>query len=163
MGALVGGLTGWLGTQLLRRVTIPSSGLFSIAVIGLAVLAYAGAAVLHSSGFLAVYVAGLVLGNSRLAHRSAVRGFAEALGWLAHIGLFVLLGLLAAPHRLSAQIWPALALGVVLTLVARPLSVFASLSPLRLLRMAPVTCGSRCSCPGPGCAAPCPSCSRPCR
>jgi potassium/hydrogen antiporter len=132
VGAAAGVLVGWLGAQLLRRVTVPSSGLFSIAVIGLAVLAYAGAAVLHSSGFLAVYVAGLVLGNSRLPHRSAVRGFAEGLGWLAHIGLFVLLGLLASPGRLVEQLWPALALGVVLTLVARPLSVFASLLPFRI-------------------------------
>jgi cell volume regulation protein A len=91
--------------------------------------------VLHSSGFLAVYVAGLVLGNTRLPHRSAVRGFSEALGWLAHIGLFVLLGLLAAPPRLVHQLWPALALGVVLTLVARPLSVLVSLTPLRALRI----------------------------
>jgi cell volume regulation protein A len=135
VGAAVGALTGWLGAQLLRRVSIPSSGLFSIAAIGLTVLAYAGAAVLHSSGFLAVYIAGLVLGNARLPHRAAVRGFAEALGWLAHIGLFVLLGLLAAPHRLVHQLWPALALGVVLTLVARPLSVIVSLTPLRAIRM----------------------------
>jgi potassium/hydrogen antiporter len=132
VGAVVGAAVGWAGAQLLRRVAIPSSGLFSLAVVGLTVLAYAAAAVLHSSGFLAVYVAGLVLGNSRLPHRQAVRGFAEGLGWLAHIGLFVLLGLLAAPSRLTDQLWPALALGVVLVLVARPLSVAASLTPFRL-------------------------------
>lgn len=130
VGAVVGVVVGWAGAQLLRRISVLSSGLFSLAVVGLTVLAYAAAAVLHSSGFLAVYVAGLVLGNSRLPHRSAVRGFAESLGWLAHIGLFVLLGLLASPSRLTDQLWPALALGVVLVLVARPLSVFASLTPL---------------------------------
>jgi potassium/hydrogen antiporter len=129
VGAAVGLLAGWLGSQLLRRVSIPSSGLFSLAVIGVAVLGYAGAAVLHSSGFLAVYVAALFLGNARLPHRAAVRGFAEGLGWLAHIGLFVLLGLLASPSRLPHQIWPALALGLVLVLVARPLSVWASVAP----------------------------------
>lgn len=132
VGAALGLATGWAGAQLLRRISIPSSGLFSLSVVGLTVLAYAAAAVLHSSGFLAVYVAGLVLGNSRLPHRSAVRGFAEALGWLAHIGLFVLLGLLAAPSRLMDQLWPALALGVILVLVARPLSVVASVAPLRM-------------------------------
>jgi cell volume regulation protein A len=132
VGAALGLATGWAGAQLLRRISIPSSGLFSLSVVGLTVLAYAAAAVLHSSGFLAVYVAGLVLGNSRLPHRSAVRGFAEGLGWLAHIGLFVLLGLLAAPSRLMDQLWPALALGVILVLVARPLSVIASVAPLRM-------------------------------
>jgi potassium/hydrogen antiporter len=129
LGAAVGLVGGWLGAHLLRRVSIPSSGLFSLAVIGVAVLAYAGAAVLHGSGFLAVYVAGLFLGNARLPHRAAVRGFAEGLGWLAHIGLFVLLGLLASPSRLPHQVWPALGLGVVLVLVARPLSVWASVAP----------------------------------
>jgi NhaP-type Na+/H+ and K+/H+ antiporter len=125
-------VVGWLGSQLLRRVRIPASGLFSLAVIGMAVLAYAGAAVLNSSGFLAVYVAALFLGNARLPHRAAVRGFAEGLGWLAHIGLFVLLGLLASPRRLPEQIWPALALGVVLAFIARPLSVGASVAVFRM-------------------------------
>ena len=144
-------LVGWLGSQLLRRVRIPSSGLFSIAVVGMAVLAYAGSAVLHSSGFLAVYVAALVLGNARLPHRAAVRGFAEGLGWLAHIGLFVLLGLLASPSRLpnrSGRRWPSA-------------SSWRS-SPGRCRsgprwRRSGCPGGRRPSCPGPDCAAQCPS------
>ncbi len=132
VGAGVGGLVGWAGGWALRRLSVPSSALFSLAVISLAVVAYAGAAVLHSSGFLATYVAGLVLGNSRLPHRTATRGFAEGLGWLAQIGLFVLLGLLASPARLGHQILPALALGVVLVLLARPLSVVVSLVGFRM-------------------------------
>jgi cell volume regulation protein A len=132
VGAAVGGLVGWLGGWGLRKLAVPSSGLFSLAVIALTVVAYGGAAVLHSSGFLATYIAALVLGNSRLPHRTATRGFAEGLGWLAQIGLFVLLGLLASPARLSHQILPALGLGVVLVLVARPLSVVVSLTPFRM-------------------------------
>lgn len=131
-GAVVGGAVGWLGAQGLRRLTLPSSALFSLAVIALSVAAYAGAATVHASGFLAVYVAALVLGNAHLPHRAAVRGFAEALGWLAQIGLFVLLGLLAAPSRLGAQVAPALMLGLVLLLLARPLSVIVSTTPFRL-------------------------------
>jgi cell volume regulation protein A len=132
VGAGVGALVGWAGGQVLRRLALPSSALFSLAVISLAVVAYAGAAVLHSSGFLATYIAGLVLGNSRLPHRSATRGFAEGLGWLAQIGLFVLLGLLASPARLGHQVLPALGLGAVLVLVARPLSVVVSLTGFRM-------------------------------
>ncbi len=132
VGAAVGLAVGWLGAQLLRRLKLPSSALFSLGVVALTVLAYAGAASLHGSGFLAVYLAGLVLGNAHLPHGAAVRGFAEALGWLAQIGLFVLLGLLAAPSRLGAQLVPALVLGLVLLLVARPLSVLVSMTPLRM-------------------------------
>jgi len=74
----------------------------------------------------------LVLGNTGLPHRPAVHGFAEALGTLAQIGLFVLLGLLASPSRLPAQIVPAVVIGLVLLVFARPLSVFVSLTPFRI-------------------------------
>jgi cell volume regulation protein A len=131
-GAAIGVAVGWLGGQGLRRLSVQSSALFSLAVLSLTVVAYAVSAVAHTSGFLATYVAALVLGNSRLPHRAATRGFAEALGWLAQIGLFVLLGLLASPARLGHQVLPALALGLVLVLVARPLSVVVSLTPFRL-------------------------------
>jgi len=132
IGAVVGIAVGWLGAAGLRRLKLPSSALFSLGVIALTVMAYAVAASLHGSGFLAVYVAGLVLGNARLPHGAAMRGFAEALGWLAQIGLFVLLGLLAAPSRLGSQVGPALVLGLVLLLVARPLSVLVSVTPFRV-------------------------------
>jgi len=131
-GALVGLLLGRVGGLVLRRVAGASSGLFSIGVIALTVLAYAVAASVHTSGFLACYLAALVLGNMGLPHRPAVHGFSSALGSLAQIGLFVLLGLLAAPYRLGAQVWVALVVGLVLLLVARPLSVFVSLTPFRI-------------------------------
>jgi cell volume regulation protein A len=131
-GATVGLLIGYAGGQLIRRIGSSSSGLFSIGVVSLTVLAYATGASLHVSGFLAAYLSALVLGNMRLPHRAAVRGFAQALGWLAQIGLFVLLGLLASPARLPAQIVPAIVIGLALLLVARPLSVILSLTPFRV-------------------------------
>jgi potassium/hydrogen antiporter len=88
--------------------------------------------VLHGSGFLATYLAGLVLGNRRLPHGAAVRGFAEAMGWIAQIGLFVLLGLLADPARLPGRALPAVAVGLVLVLLSRPLSVLVTLSWFRV-------------------------------
>jgi cell volume regulation protein A len=100
--------------------------------MALTVLAYATAAQVHASGFLATYLSALVLGNMRLPHRGAVRGFAQALGWLAQIGLFVLLGLLVTPSRLTSQIIPAIVIGLALLLLARPLSVLVSLTPFRV-------------------------------
>ena len=132
VGAAIGLAVGWLGGQFMRRAAGGSSGLFSIGVVALTVLAYAVAASVHTSGFIAVYLAALLLGNMRLPHRPAVLGFATALGWLAQIGLFVLLGLLASPSGMGDQIVPAIVIGLVLLLVARPLSVLASVSPFRL-------------------------------
>jgi len=126
-GAVVGVAVGWLGGQLLRRVAGASSALFSIGVIALTVFAYAAGAALHVSGFLATYLASLVLGNMGLPNRIQFQSFATALGWIAQIGLFVLLGLLADPTRLDAErLESALVIGIVLLLVARPLSVVAS-------------------------------------
>ena len=127
-GTLVGLGVGWLGARTLRSVALPSAGLYPIAVLALCVLAYGGASSAHASGFIAVYVAALVLGNSRLPHRHAVASFAEGLGWLAQIGLFVLLGLLVDVPALPGAVVPALVVGAVLLLVARPLSVVGSVS-----------------------------------
>lgn len=129
VGVGLGLVVGWIGAQMMRRVALPASGLYPTAVMAIAVLGYAAPATLHASGFAGVYVATLVLGNSELPHRAATRSFAEGLAWLAQIGLFVMLGLLSSPSRLNGEVvGTALAAGVVLTLVARPISVaFSSL------------------------------------
>jgi cell volume regulation protein A len=134
VGAAVGVAVGIAGRYALRRAALPSAGLYPIAVVGFTVLAYAAGAVLHASGFLAVYVAGVLLGNGRLPHRQAILGFADGLAWLAQIGLFVLLGLLVSPHRLDAAVLPAVVTGLALLLLARPLSVAVSALPFRLPR-----------------------------
>ncbi len=132
VGLAMGLLAGFLGAWLVRRLALPAAGLYPLAVMALAVAGYGAAAVLHASGFLAVYVASLVLGNSGLPHRPATRGFVEGLGWLAQIGLFVMLGLLASPHQLPHVLLPSLVLAVALVFLARPLSVLASALPVRL-------------------------------
>ncbi|MGW7261971.1 potassium/proton antiporter [Streptomyces sp. NPDC054842] len=132
IGAAVGLAVGWLGAWGLRHVALPASGLYPIAVMAIAVTAYAAGALAHGSGFLAVYLASMLLGNAKLPHWPATRGFAEGLGWLAQIGMFVLLGLLVTPHEMGDDVWPALVIGLVLTVVARPLSVFSSLLPFRM-------------------------------
>ena len=127
-GAAVGLGVGFLGAQGLRRIALPASGLYPIATLGFAAAAYGLAAALHGSGFLATYLAALVLGNSRLPHRGAVRGFAEGVGWMAQIGLFVMLGLLATPSHLGDAVLPAIGVGLALLLLARPASVLVSVS-----------------------------------
>lgn len=134
IGAAIGLAAGWLGAFGLRRVALPASGLYPIAVMAIAVVAYAAGAMAHGSGFLAVYLASMVLGNAKLPHAPANRGFAEGLGWIAQIGMFVLLGLLVTPHELIDDFWPAVVVGLVLTMVARPLSVMISLLPFRIPR-----------------------------
>lgn len=131
-GALIGLAVGFLGARRMRDVALPSSGLYPIAVMALCAAAYGGAAVAHTSGFIAVYLCALVLGNAHLPHRAAVQGFAEGVGWISQIGLFVLLGLLATPSRLPSAIVDALVIGLVLLLVARPLSVLATTTWFRI-------------------------------
>jgi cell volume regulation protein A len=132
VGLAIGLGAGALGTWLLKRAALPAAGLYPLAAVGLTVLAYAGGAVLHASGFMAVYASAVVLGNAKLPHRQAIMGFADGVAWLAQIGLFVMLGLLVEPRGLPDVLLPALLIGGVLTLVARPISVFVSVLPFRL-------------------------------
>lgn len=132
IGAAVGLAVGLVGSWGLKHVALPASGLYPIAVLAIAISAYAAGALGHGSGFLAVYLASMVLGNAKLPHWPATRGFAEGLGWIAQIGMFVLLGLLVTPHELGDDIVPALVIGLILTMVARPLSVVLSLTPFRV-------------------------------
>ncbi len=131
-GAAIGVAVGLLGLMFLRRVALPATGLYPVAVLALIVVGYGAADLAKASGFLAVYVAAVLLGNARLPHGPATRGFAEAVGWLAQIGLFVMLGLLDAPSRLPAQILPALAVGAILVVIARPVAVLAATLPFRV-------------------------------
>lgn len=126
-GSAIGLLCGFLGAMALRRVALPASGLYPIATFGIGLVAFAASGTVHASGFIAAYLAAVVLANSGLPHRSATRSFAEGLGWLAQIGLFVLLGLLVNPSELMDDLVPAILVGLVLLLVARPLSVVVSL------------------------------------
>lgn len=132
IGAAIGLAVGWLGAWGLRHVALPASGLYPIAVMAIAVMAYAAGSLAHGSGFLGVYLASMIMGNAKLPHWPATRGFAEGLGWIAQIGMFVLLGLLVTPHELGDDVWPALVIGLVLTMVARPLSVVLCLGPFRV-------------------------------
>jgi cell volume regulation protein A len=126
-GAVIGLVVGFGAARLLRNLALPASGLYPLVVISFTVLAYGAAAFVHASGFAAVYLAALVLGNTELPHRRATRSFVEGIGWLSQIGLFVMLGLLASPDTFESwHVWTGLAAGALLTFVARPLSIAIS-------------------------------------
>src|SRR5215218_11221069 len=132
-GLAIGIGLGWAGVWLLRRVALPSSGLYPLAALVWAIFAYGAAAMLHTSGFAAVYACALMLGNAQLPHRAATRSFVEGIGWISQIGLFVMLGLLASPSRVGPEaVLVALTAGLVLTFVARPVAVLGGAAGFRV-------------------------------
>lgn len=123
-GLLLGGVVGYLGARVLSGVALPASGLYPLAAMGVVVLSYGLGVALHVSGFAAVYVCALILGNSSLPHRNATRSFAEGIGWVSQIGLFVMLGMLVQIDRITPfVVVEGLVIGAFVTFVARPLSV----------------------------------------
>ncbi len=132
-GAAVGVVVGYCGRWLMPRLALPSAGLYPIAVMALLIGAYGLADVLSTSGFLATYLAAVLVGNAEgLPHRRSVIGFAEGLAWTAQILLFVMLGLLADPQRAVDAAGIAAVAGLALVLLGRPLAALLSLPPFRL-------------------------------
>lgn len=128
LGCVIGYGGGRVITLVLNRVPL-AQGLHApfVAVSALVVFAFGNA--VHSSGFLAVYLAGLVVGNRQTRAHNSVVVFLDAITWLAQIVMFVLLGLLVWPERLAGNLFGALAVAMVLMLVARPAAVFLCLAP----------------------------------
>ena len=118
----VGLAVGGLGVIVLKRVTLPSAGLYPVASVAFAGLAYGGADTLHGSGFLAVFLAGLVIGSASSPARRTIVTFHEGLAWVAQLALFLLLGLLVNPADLIEIIPEATAVAIVAAVVARPLA-----------------------------------------
>ena len=145
-GAIVGMVGGRLVVLALNRVALPQ-GLHAPFVTTAALVIFGGAQIAHASGFLAVYLAGIIVGNQPTRAHNSVVTFLDAATWLAQIVMFVLLGLLVSPHRLLTSVPPAIAVALTLMLVARPLAVFLCLAPFRF------NWRKRSSSPGPACAA----------
>jgi cell volume regulation protein A len=132
--AVLGFIIGFAGGQIivlvLNRMAL-AQGLHApfVAVSALVVFAFANA--VYASGFLAVYLAGLVVGNNQTRAHNSVVVFLDAVTWLAQIVMFVLLGLLAWPHRLTETLFGAIAVALMLMFVARPAAVFLCLAPFK--------------------------------
>ncbi|MEX0592562.1 MAG: potassium/proton antiporter [Nitriliruptoraceae bacterium] len=124
VGVTVGVVVGLGGVVVLRRLSIGVVGLYPVLAAAIGGIAYGTAATLSGSGFIAIYVAGVLVGTYVPRHRRDILGFHEAMANAAEIGLFLLLGLLVFPSRLSAVALSALAVAAVLIIVARPLAVW---------------------------------------
>lgn len=123
-GLAVGVTVGGSAVLLLRRLRLGIDGLYPITVAAFAALAYGTAAAVGASGFVAVYVTGLLVGALLPRYRRSILGFHEASANAAEIGLFLLLGFLVFPSQLPDVALPGLAVAAVLTVVARPAAVW---------------------------------------
>ena len=128
--ALLGLALGWAGGKatvlVINRVGMEYEGLYSVLLLGCALLVFAGSQALGASGFLAVYVAGIVVCNSPIIHRHSLLKFHDGIAWIAQILLFLTLGMLVFPSTLPGLWDDGLALALFLMLVARPLCVLAA-------------------------------------
>jgi cell volume regulation protein A len=126
IGVVVGGLVGVGAVAVLRRVRLDSPGLYPVASLAAAALAFGGADTLHGSGFLAVYLTGLALGTSGIPAQRTVATFHQGLAWVAQVVLFLTLGLLVFPSALGSIALQGTVLALVVVLVARPVAVWLS-------------------------------------
>ncbi|MCZ2402182.1 cation:proton antiporter [Paenarthrobacter sp. Z7-10] len=136
VGAAVGGLGGYALVKLMRRVALPNESLHSVRTIACAAFIYAAATLLHGSGFLAVFLAGIIVGDARAPYKREIERFVSGFASISEIVAFAVLGLSVSLRELlvSGALWTGLALAALLILVVRPVLVGALLWPVRLHR-----------------------------
>lgn len=132
IGAAAGYVTGRLAARVINRLRLEYEGLYPVLVMALVLLLYGAVTVVGGNGFLAVYIAGVIAGNSNFIHKTSLRRFHEGLAWLMQIVMFLTLGLLVFPSELVPIIGEGVLIALFLMLVARPVSVFLVLSWARL-------------------------------
>jgi cell volume regulation protein A len=130
LGTIIGVVGGRLVVIALNKVALPQ-GLHAPFVATAALVIFGVAQITHASGFLAVYLAGIIIGNRPTRAHNSVVTFLDAATWLAQIVMFVLLGLLVSPNRLLVSVGPAVIVAIALMLLARPVAVFLCLAPFR--------------------------------
>jgi potassium/hydrogen antiporter len=129
VGALVGAGVGYGGRYLLSRLALATGGLYPVMTLALGLVAFGLATLIHGSGFLAVYLAGLLLGNGPLPYRTGLLRVHDALAWLSQVGMFLILGLLVFPSRVLEVAPVGLAIALLLGFVVRPIVVWLCLLP----------------------------------
>ena len=126
-GAVFGIITVWF----LRRVNLNNAPLYAIMLLSVMFFSYTVTTYLSGNGYLAVYIAGIIIGNKQIPYRKDILSFFDGITWLVQIVMFVVLGLLVNPHEMMKTALVALLIGVFMIFIARPLSVFISLAPFR--------------------------------
>lgn len=133
LGGALGYAAGRGAVFLINRINLPNASLYPVMLLSLTFITFTVTDMVHGNGYLAVYIAGLVVGNSRLSYRREMSTFLDGLTWLLQIVLFLTLGLLVNPSELVSVAPMALAISVFMILLGRPLSVFICLLPYRNL------------------------------
>jgi cell volume regulation protein A len=126
IGAVAGLVVGRLGVEAFRRMSLASAGLYPVASITVAALAFGSADVLHGSGFLAVYLAGMTLRSGNIPAKRTITTFHDGMAWIAQLAMFLTLGLLVFPSQLGDVAVEGTVLALVLVLVARPLATIVA-------------------------------------
>ncbi len=132
VGGLIGYGMGKAMVYLINRLKLEFEGLYPVLTLALVMMTYGVTASLGGSGFLAAYIAGLVLGNSMFIHKNSLMRFHEGIAWLMQIAMFLTLGLLVFPSHLIAVIGSGMLISLFLIFVARPVTVFLTLSPWKM-------------------------------
>ncbi len=132
IGAASGWLMGVLMVRTINRIKLGFDGLYPVLVLAMVMFTFGATQLINGNGFLAVYVAGVVLGNNDFLHKKSLIRFYDGQAWLVQIIMFLTLGLLVFPKQVVAVAVPGLLICVLLMLVARPLAVFITLAPFRM-------------------------------
>ena len=130
-GSVIGFAFGKFSAWLINKINLSNASLYPILLLSLVFITFTTTDLLKGNGYLAVYIAGVVVGNTRLAFRKEVDTFMNGLTWLFQIIMFLSLGLLVNPHEMLDVVVVALLIAVFMILIARPLSVFTCLLPFR--------------------------------
>lgn len=128
IGGAMGYLLGRLMIRLINKVNLEVDGLYPVLLIAFIFFTYSATELLYGNGFLAVYIAAVVLGNASFIHKKSLLKFFDASAWLMQILMFLTLGLFVFPSEMVEYIIPGLAISVFMILVARPITVFISLA-----------------------------------
>ncbi len=131
IGALLGYLLGKLSVIIINRIKIGNDSLYPILVFTFCIFIYSAVYFFKGNGFLAVYVAGLVIGNSKFVHKRSALNFFDGLAWMFQLIMFLTLGLLVNPHELLPIAVPGLIISLLMIFFSRPLTVFLCLLPFR--------------------------------
>lgn len=131
LGALFGAAIGYTAVFIMNKINLDYSALYAVLLLAFVLFAFSFTTLMHGNGYLAVYVAGLFVGNEKMAYKKSVITFFDSLTWLFQIVMFLALGLLVNPSELLGIMWVALAIVLFMIFFARPLSVFLCLAPFK--------------------------------
>ena len=132
-GGIIGYVSGKFGVWLLNRISLPNTSLYPILLLSIVFITFTATDLVKGNGYLAVYIAGVIIGNARLTSRKEILTFMDGLTWLVQIIMFIALGLLVNPHEMIDIAGVGLLIGLFMIIIARPASVFICLLPFRNL------------------------------